>query len=162
MRPPHLVLTLLFLASAAVAQNQSVTLEAGGRPALKLSMPSDAKISVTGDKTALVGAHLQIYVWALPEAKTVAEVVPQAGEVIKTEFVKLAVTGKETLQVLGHEATDLKGTGEEADDNDPGTAEVVIFTDGERVFAACVHGEKDAAAKQHPEFLKVLESLQKP
>ena len=102
---------------------------------------------------------LRIYLWRVPAAKTVADVIPRVGAVIKSEFVEFVVESTETLQVAGHEAKHLKGKGEEADDNDPGTAEVVVFTDGTNVYAACVHGEKDHAARERPEFLKVLESI---
>lgn len=96
---------------------------------------------------------------SVPGAKTVDEVIPRVGAVIKSDFLEFKAESTETLQVAGHEAKHLKRKGEEADDNDPGGAEVVVFTDGTNVYVAWVHGEKDHAEKQRPEFLKVLASV---
>ena len=54
------------------------------------------------------------------------------------------------------------GKGAEADDGDPGAAEVVIFTVGKHVFVACVHGEKNEAAKRSPYMLALLKSAKAP
>ena len=45
---------------------------------------------------------------------------------------------------------------------DPGAAEVVIFTVGKHVFAACVHGEKNEAAQRRPEMLALLKTAKTP
>ena len=156
MRLLLLALVLPFLATAAFAENKEVTIKAGGKDAISLSVAKDADVKVKGDKTSIIGKTAQLYIWSLPGAKSVAAAVPQAGEIIKSEFVKYAVKSTDSLKVAGHEAKLIKGTGEEADDNDPGTADVVIFTDGSHVFAACVHGERDEADKQRPELLKAL------
>jgi hypothetical protein len=162
MRTLCIALGLSFFTSAVFAETKEITVEAGGKPALKLSVPKEAEVATKGEKTTIQTKTLRIYLWNLPAAKSVAGVVPKADEVIKSEFVKYAVASTETIKVAGHEATHLKGKGEEADDNDPGTADVVIFTNGKQVFAACVHGERDEAAKERPEFLKVLESAKAP
>lgn len=153
------LLTLGLLSSAAFADTKEITIEAGGKPALKLSVPKDAEIKAKGEKTSILTKSLRVYVWVLPKAKTVADAVPHAADAIKSEFVHFAPTSNETLKVLGHEAKQLSGKGEEEDDNDPGTADVVIFTDGKNVYAACTHGEGDEAAKERPEFLKLLKAI---
>lgn len=148
--------TLTFQARAA---EKDLTVKVEGKPAFHMNVPEDAQIRVDGPKTTVLGKKTQIYIWELPKAKSVADVVPNVGDVIKTEFVKFTVKSTNTVKVAGHEAKQIRGTGEEADDNDPGSAEVVIFTAGKHVFAACVHGEHDAAAVQSPELLKALGSI---
>ena len=142
-------------------KQKDIAVTVADKPALQMTVPKDAEVTTKGELTAIQtkDLKLRIYLWRVPAAKTVADVIPRVGAVIKSEFVEFVVESTETLQVAGHEAKHLKGKGEEADDNDPGTAEVVVFTDGTNVYAACVHGEKDKAAKERPEFLKMLESI---
>ena len=59
-------------------------------------------------------------------------------------------------------AKHVMGRGVEADDFDPGTADVVIFTAGKTVFAACVHGEGNDAAREREPMLAVLETAKGP
>lgn len=162
MRTSLLALSLALLTTTVFAENKEIEIRAEGKEAFKLSVEKDAKITVKGEKTTIQAPHHQIYVWQVPGAKSVDAVVARAGEVIKSEFVKYAVKSNDAIKVVGHEARHLKGTGEEADDNDPGTAEVVIFAEGQNVFAACVHGERDEAARQRPELLKVLGTIKAP
>ncbi len=153
------LLALALLTTAGFADDKEITILAGEKPALKLSIPKEAEVISKGDKTTIRTKELRIYVWRVSTAKTVADVVPNVGEVIKSEFISYVVGATETIKVAGNEAKHLKGKGEEADDNDPGTADVVIFTAGGKVFAACVHGEHEEAAKERPAFLKVIESI---
>lgn len=157
MRLALIALTTALLTSAVFAENKEITIEAGGK--LTASVPKDAEVKTKGDKTSIRAKDLRIYVWGVPNAKSVEAAVPHVADIIKSEFVKYEVKSTDSLKVLGHEAKHVTGKGEEEDDNDPGTADVVIFTDGKHVYAACVHGEGDEAAKERPEFLKVLKSL---
>jgi hypothetical protein len=159
MRTTLTALALVLISSAAVfAEDKEITVTAGDA-SLKLTVPKDTEVTKKKDRTILHAKGLFIYLWEVPGAKTVAEAAPQAGKIIKSEFVEFAAGETKIINVAGHEAKHLMGKGEEADDNDPGTADVVIFTDGKHVFAACVHGEKDEAAKERPELLKVLKSI---
>jgi hypothetical protein len=162
MRTNLLCLALALLSTAAFAEDKEITVKADGKPALKLAVPKEAEVAEKGGKTTVQTKTLRIYLWRVQSAKSVSEVIPQVGDVIKSEFVKYAVGASEPIKIAGNEARHLKGKGEEADDNDPGTADVVIFSVGKNVFAACVHGEKDEAAKERPDFLKVLESAKAP
>jgi hypothetical protein len=156
MRKIATVLTLASLTTAAFAAEKSVAIKAEGKEALELSVPDDAKVTSKGDQTSIVAKSIQIYVWEVPKAKKVEDGVPHVAEIIKSEFVKFEVKSTDALKVAGHEARHIKGTGNEADDDDAGAAEVVLFTDGKHVYAACTHGEGDHAAKERAEFLKVL------
>jgi hypothetical protein len=155
----HLTSLILgILGAAAFAEDKEITIPANGSPALKMSVPKEAEVSVKGEKTTIQTKSLWIYLWQVHTAKSVAAVLPHIGDVIKSEFTEFVVGETKTLTVAGHEAKHLMGKGTEADDGDPGTGDVVVFTDGKNVFAACVHGERDEAAKERPGLLKVLES----
>jgi len=158
MRISLIALALVLIGSAAFAEDKEITVSAGDA-SLKMTVPKDTEVTKKTGRTILHAKGLWIYLWEVAGAKTVADAVPQAGKIIKSEFVEFAVGETKTIEVAGHEAKHLTGKGAEADDNDPGSADVVIFTDGKHVFAACVHGEKDEAAKERPEFLKVLKSV---
>ena len=162
MKILHLIcIVLTVLTTSVFAGTKDIAVSVENKPAIQMTVPEDAAITTKGDKTSIEtkDLKLRIYLWRVPGAKTVADALPLVGAVIKSEFLEFKVESTEALKVARHEAKHLKGKGEEADDNDPGGAEVVVFSDGKNVFAACVHGEKDNAAKQSPEFLKVLESI---
>jgi hypothetical protein len=159
MRISLLALALVLVSSLTVfAEDKEISVTLGDAP-LKMTVPKDTEVTKKKDRTVLHGKGFFIYLWEVAGAKTVAEAVAEAPKVIKTEFVKFAASETKDIKVAGHDAKHLMGKGEEADDNDPGTADVVVFTDGKHVFVACVHGEKDEAAKERPELLKVLKSI---
>ena len=159
MRTTLTALALVLIGSAAAfAEDKEISVPLGDA-SLKMTVPKDTEVTKKKDRTILHAKGFFIYLWDVPGAKTVADAVPQAGKIIKSEFVEFAASETKDIKVAGHDAKHLIGKGEEADDNDPGSADVVVFTDGKHVFAACVHGEKDEAAKERPELLKVLKTV---
>jgi len=162
MRSSLTLLTLALLSLTALAEYQEITIPSGNAPALKLEIPKDAKATTKGAKTSFLLKEAWVYLWSVPTAKTIAEAVPQVPTIIKSEFTDFAVSDTKHLTVAGHEADHLFGKGAEADDGDPGAAEVVVFTVGQHVFVACVHGEKDEAAKRSPSMLALLKSAKAP
>ena len=60
MRLPLLALALAFLSTAAFAENKEVTIKAGGKDAITLSVAKDADVKVKGDKTSIIGKTAQI------------------------------------------------------------------------------------------------------
>lgn len=158
MRTYIAALALILIGSAAFAEDKDITVTAGDA-SLKVTVPKETEVTKKAGRTILHGNKWWIYLWEVNGAKTVAEAVPNAAKIIKSEFVEFVPGETQDLKVAGHDAKHLIGKGAEADDNDPGSADVVIFTDGKHVFAACVHGEKDEAAKERPELLKVLKSV---
>jgi hypothetical protein len=162
MRCSLTLLSLALLTLTAFAENQEITIPAGNAPALKLEIPKDAKATTKGAKTSFLLKDAWVFLWSVPTAKTVAEAVPQVATIIKSEFTDFALTDTKHLTIAGQEADHLFGKGLEADDGDPGAAEVVIFIVGKHVFAACVHGEKEEAAKKRPSMLALLKSAKAP
>ena len=155
---------LLLAATTALAEEKSatVTISDRGKAVATLRVPADAKVTVKEGKTIVDTKELTLYVWVVAKAKTVADAVPLVDEVIKSEFKDFAVDQTKTLTLAGAEARQIMGHGKEADDNDPGTADVVLFTVGKRVLAACVHGEEQAAARQRPAMLAMLKTAKAP
>ena len=153
---------LLLVASVAVAEEKNVTISNDGTAVATLSVPAAAKVTSNAEKTVVDTKDLTLYVWVVPKAKTVDEVVPQAGEVIKSEVKSLVVQRTDTISVAGADAKHLMGTGKEADDGDPATADVVVFIVGKTVLAACVHGEGETAPHQRPAMLAILKTAKAP
>ena len=77
-------------------------------------------------------------------------------------FLDFSPASTEKITVAEKEAKHLKGKSVEADDHDPGTTDVIVFTVGKTVFVACVHGEGEAAAKQRQSMLDALKTIKAP
>ncbi len=153
------LLALIFIASLALsakAGGSSATLSLDGKPALALTVPADAKVTSSNAFVKIKTTNCTGYIWLVPGAKTVAKAESQAGEIIRSEFVKFKVTGSMDMEVGGMPGKHITGSGNEADDGDPGNAEVIVFKAGPHVFAACIHGEADEAARERGPFLAIL------
>jgi hypothetical protein len=141
----------------ARAQTNEATLSVDGKAALVLKLPAGGKVSMsTNGYLKVLAKDLELYIWAVPKAKTVDDAVPRVADIIKSEFIEFKSASVKDVQVAGATAKDINGPGNEADDEDPGNAEVVIFAVGGKVFAACVHGEDTNAAKEHNPMMSLL------
>ena len=148
-----IVLALPFVSAAQVAKP---VLWQGDIPAFALIVPAAAKITSTNGYLHIQTTNLSLHIWAVTNAATVNDAVPHAAEIIKSEFVKFKPVSTTDITVDVSPAKRVIGSGNEADDNDPGNAEVVFFTFHGRVFAACVHGEADDASKARDAMMIVL------
>jgi hypothetical protein len=160
----RMMVCVCFLSAAALApaQDKSATLSVDGKPALVLKVAAAAKITSTNGYLKIQTTNLTLHVWAVPNANTANEAAPRAAEIIKSEFVKFKFTASMGIEIAGASATQVIGSGNEADDGDPGKAEVVFFVVGGRVFAGCVHGEADEASKARAAMMTVLKTAQTP
>jgi hypothetical protein len=140
----------------ASAQENTVTLFADHNPALALRVPAAAKVTFSNDYVNIRTTNMSLHVWFVANAKTVNDAVPRAAELIKSEFIKFKASSTEDLVIAGAPAKQVTGSGNEADDGDPGHAEVVFFVVGGRVFAGCVHGEFDDASRERAPMMAVL------
>jgi hypothetical protein len=146
----------------ASAQDTNVTLSVDAKPALVLKAPAAAKVISTNGFLRIQTANLTLYVWAVPNAKTANDALPRAADIIKSEFLKFKTNAIMDMVIAGAPAKHVTGSGNEADDGDPGNAEVVFFVVGGRVFAGCVHGEADDASKARAAMMAVLNTAQTP
>jgi hypothetical protein len=152
----------LALALTASAQDKTVTLLADGKAALALLVPTAAKITSSNNYVNIHTTNMSLHIWAVTGAKTVDDAVPRVGEIIKSEFIKFTITSTKDLVIGGAPARHVIGPGNEADDGDPGNAEVVFFVVGGHVFAACVHGEFDDAARSRAPMMTLLQTAHAP
>ena len=157
--------TLAVLAFATVASAEDmkkVTISHKGSAVMTISAPQSAKVTVDKEKTIIDTKDMVLDLWVMPKAKTVAEAITGLDDVIKSEVLKFSATRKEAITVAGAEGKHLMGKGIEADDQDPATVDVVVFTVGKTVLVACVHGEGEAAVRQRKPMLNALETVKAP
>ena len=157
-----IIVCLLLAAGAWAVENVNVTIPVNDSPALVLAVPASAKVTPKKDRTEIKTANMTLYLWTIPGAATVDAGVAQIPNVIASEVVQFVATTTNTLMVAGAVAKQLIGRSVEADDNDPGTADVVVFTTGKAVFAACVHGEGNDAARERAPMLAALTTAMAP
>ncbi len=146
----------------ASAEDVSVTLPLHGKPALVLKVPAAAKVTATNGYFKIRTTNLSLYLWPVSEAKSAQDALPRVAEIIKSRFINFKASTTNQMDIVGAPAEDVAGSGNEADDNDSGTAEVVFFEVGRQVFAGCVYGELDKAARERPAMLAVLRTAQAP
>jgi hypothetical protein len=158
-------LASIFIMSTVVqvsAQEKDVTLSVDGKPALALLVPAAAKVTSSNDYVNIRTTNMSLHVWAVPNARTAKDAVPRLAKLIQSEFIKFKTTSAEDVVVAGAPARHVIGSGNEADDGDPGNAEVVFFVVGGHVFAGCVHGEFDDASRARAPMMAVLQTARVP
>ncbi len=116
-------------------------MQSGGHDVLRLSVPADTECVPKDGSLLLSSQHRSVQVWLVSGAQTVDEAVERVSEVITDEFKNLKVANSTDLKVAGAPAKRQEGSGEEADDGDPGKADVIVFKLGQHIFVACTHGE---------------------
>ena len=159
-----LIVGLLFggITVAAYAQEKPLTVSADGAPALVLQIAQGAKVTVTGEHTVVQATNLTLHLWPVSGVQSPSEALPRVPELIKGEFINYKPSATNDLTIAGVPAKHVLGKGNEADDGDPGGAEVVLFAVGKHVFAACVHGEFDDAARASKPMMAVLQTAKAP
>ena len=153
------------LSSASVfGETQTVAITSEGSTVAEITVPHSANTKVTSakEKTIIDTKDMVLDIWVAPKAKTVAEAIDGLDEIIKSEVLKFSPASTESITVAGAEGKHLKGKGLEADDQDPATADVVVFTVGKTVLVACVHGEGATAVKQRQPMLNALKTVKAP
>ena len=153
---------MLIVTGVKAAATTNVTINANGSPALMLAVPAGAKVSTVNVKTEIQTKGMDLFLWPIESAKTVDEGVAQIPKVIEHEVLKFVAKTTNTITVAGADAKHLVGRGVEADDHDPATADIVVFTTGMAVFAACVHGEGNEASVERAPMLAVLKTAKAP
>jgi hypothetical protein len=156
------LISFTLVAVAASAQDGSATVSVDGKPVLALQVPPDAKLTSSNGYVNIRTTKMSLHVWSVPNASTAEDALPRAADLIKTEFVKFKPATTEDLVIAGAPAKHITGPGNEADDGDPGNAEVVLFVVGNHVFAGCVHGEFDDASRARAPMMAVLKTAHAP
>jgi hypothetical protein len=166
MRIASFVMLFVFAAVLAQAQEQIIDIHAGttstnSSPALSLAVPKYAKVITKDNKTIVqIPKQLICELWSVADAKTPDDAIAHVPEVIKSEFTGFKASTTNDITIAGAPAKLLLGSGNEADDGDDGHADVVIFTVGGQVFAACTHGEGASNLNERKALLALLQTAQ--
>lgn len=154
---------LLFCAALASAEDlKTVAISNEGTAVMTINVAQSAKVTTNKEKTVIDTKDMVLDLWVVPNAKTVDEAIAGLNDLLKSEVLKFKVTSTESITVAAAEGKHLMGKGIEADDQDPGTVDVVVFMVGKTVLVACVHGEGGAAVQQRQPMLTALKTVKAP
>jgi hypothetical protein len=132
----------------AKSDTKTCAVQLGGKDVLLLTVPVDTVCTPKEGSVVLNSNNRTVEFWLVNEAKTIDEALPKVSEQITDEFKNFKMTKSSDLTVADSPAKREEGDGEEADDGDPGKADVIVFKVGSRLFVACNHGESLNAAAQ--------------
>ncbi len=159
MKSTLVLFVLLACAVFASAQNIPATLSVDGKPVLQFEVPAASRLTATNGYLRINAPKVELYVLAVPGAKSIGDALPRAADLIKSEFVKFQPDATNDVKFAGIAAKDVTGPGNEADDQDEGSAEVVFFALQGRIFAACIHGDPDEIKPEHDPMFVLLNTL---
>jgi len=163
MRTMFLACTLMAFSVSAMAEETRLSFSSIDGPKMSFAISTTGskpvKSTTKDNKTIIETKEMTVYLWPVPNAKTVDEGVKLVDDVIKDEEKSMKIDETKTIEIGGAEAKHLIGHGKEADDGDPGTVDVVVFKVGGKVVVACVHGEEEAAPRQRQPMLDMLKSV---
>jgi hypothetical protein len=153
---------VLFSAATLLAAEKTVSFPPGKSPVVTFTVPGTAKVT-TDDKgkTTIDTSKFNLYLWAT-KAKSIDNEVKAVAKTVHSEAVNLKIEKTRTIKVAGADAKHLMAKSNEADDNDPGTTDIVVFKSGGTVIVACIHGENDFAPKNREAMLKMVETAKAP
>ncbi|HEY7088618.1 MAG TPA: hypothetical protein VH518_11055 [Tepidisphaeraceae bacterium] len=146
-------------AAPVASDGKTCVMQAGGTDVLKLTADPKTECKGSDGTMTMTLGEMRVYVWMV--GGTVDSAVAGVAGAIKDEFKGFKATSTTPLTIAGSPAVRMVGTGAEADDGDPGTADVIVFKVGDHVFVAGVHGEHLPAAEQQW-LLNVVQTAAKP
>lgn len=142
-------------AAVGTAPTKAYMLLDNGRQVLRLSAPADAPCELSNGAFEMKSRDGYVNVWLVRGATSIDEGVQKISTTIVSEFKDFKPTSTTSLPLSpdrgiggGGSAARVMGSGVEADDNDPGTADVIVFQKGGKVFIACTHGESMRSTAQ--------------
>lgn len=121
-------------------------MQAGGENLIRVSVSGETHCEPSDGHLHLWTKEYHGDIWLARGRKTVDEAAEIVGQTIHDEFRNFKQNAAADTRVAGVPAKRIAGIGVEADDGDPGRADVVVFKLGDNVFIACVHGEHLTAA----------------
>src|SRR5262245_55460086 len=127
-------------ASQAPQQNQmaagtkACVMQSQGRDVLRLTIPEQAKCARGEGAVVLEWGYRRVQVWLVPGASSLDEAADRVPQEIKGEFKEFKATQVSNLTIAASPARRLAGSGVEADDGDPATADVIVFKVGDHYF----------------------------
>ena len=158
------IFSIFFLSAVAVAAAAPSLITIAGKPVLCLQLPAQAEVKTEGARTNIRATEAQLYLqlWPLENAQTVEQGAGLiSGFLAAKDVTRFQASVTNHITVAGQPALHLVGDGKEQDDGDPSQADVVVFSVGNKIFAACDHGE-DRVPAEVAAMLKVLDSARLP
>jgi hypothetical protein len=131
-----------------VAAGKTWLMQSGGADVLKVTAAPEFKCVAADGSLHFASPQFELEIWLVNGASTVDDAAGRVSTQIVSEFKDFKAEKTISLTVAGSPAKELVGTGHEADDNDPGDADVIVFKVGDHVFVACNHGESLTPAGQ--------------
>lgn len=116
-------------------------LQSRGTTILTVTGPSNLRPKSADGSLDLDGPQYEVEFWLVPDAQAIDAALPQIPTRIVDQFKDFKPDHTADLTIAGSPAKRLHGTGREADDGDPGEADVIVFKRGNHIFIACNHGE---------------------
>jgi hypothetical protein len=145
----------------AAADTKSWVMQSAGTNVLKLSTPGNFKCAIADGSLHFTGPQYEVEFWLVNGAQTVDDALKHVSTQISSEFKDFKPDHTTDLTVARSPAKRLVGSGHEADDGDPGDADVIVFKVGGHIFIACNHGESLNPAAQQG-MATLVQTAQKP
>jgi hypothetical protein len=148
-------------ADQVAADTKACVMQSGGTNVLGLTTSADCKCAAKDGSLKINAPQFEVEVWVVPGAKTVDEAIGNVDKQIADEFKDFKADSTTDLTIAGSPAKWLVGPGHEADDGDPGAADLIVFKVGDHIFVACTHGEKLTPIGQQG-LLTMVQTAQMP
>lgn len=146
-----------------VADTKTCVMQTGGTNDLRLTIPGTTKCEAKDGSLHISNypPQYEVFVWRVRDAHTVDDAIGHVSKQIVSEFKDFKPAHTTDLTIAGAPAKRLYGSGNEADDGDPGKADVIVFKVGEHIFVACTHGENLSPIAQEG-MLTFVQTAQAP
>ena len=118
----------------------------------------DNKDGSTSILTPRTGVNIQV--WALSQT-SLDKAANNAAELVKTQVTHFKPKQTNPIKIAGSMGKKISGPGVEADDGDPSTAEVYLFSVEGKLYMICAHAEGDVATKGKKVVPALLDSIHK-
>jgi hypothetical protein len=145
----------------SAAGTKAFVMQSGGANVLSLTTSADTKCVAGDGSLHFTTQKYEVEVWLVSGAKTVDEAMGRVSSQIVSEFKNFKPNQTTDLTFAGSPAKRSVGIGDEADDGDPGNADVIVFKVGDHVFVSCTHGENLTSAAQQG-MLALVQTAQMP
>jgi hypothetical protein len=147
--------------SDKITDAKTCVMQTGAVNVLQMTMPVDVTCVAKDGSLHFTAPQYEVEVWLVRGAQTIDEAIGQVGPDIADEFKDFKPEHETDLTIAGSPAKQLVGSGHEADDGDPGDADLIVFKAGGRIFVACNHGESLTRAGQQG-LLTLVQTAQAP
>lgn len=137
------------------------TLDCGCSPVLRIDLAGARCSGTDGYLRIESPTRAKTFIWLDAQATTIDDGIAHIPHTIESEFKNFTATSTDAFAAGNIHGKRIHGTGAEADDDDPGFADVIVFSSSGHIFVACVHGE-DLHKSDQEWMVKVVQSAKTP